>query len=63
MTCAFKNDATKEYIVEFATSDALTFGLELEFQIVNQSTGLLSPSSLEIWQKLSEREDLSLIHI
>ena len=45
--------------MEFATSDALTFGLELEFQIVNQSTGLLSPSSLEIWQKLSEREDVA----
>jgi len=45
--------------MEFSTSNALTFGLELEFQIVNEATGLLSPSSLEIWRKLSEREDVA----
>ena len=39
--------------MEFAKSDALTFGLELEFQIINQATGLLSPSSLEIWKNLA----------
>ena len=43
--------------MEFTKSDALTFGLELEFQIVDQVTGLLSPSSLKIWKALSERED------
>lgn len=44
--------------MEFAKSDALTFGLELEFQIVNRQTGLLSPSSLEIWEKLAGHEDI-----
>ena len=44
--------------MEFAKSDALTFGLELEFQIVNETTGLLSPSSLEIWNKLTGHENL-----
>lgn len=43
--------------MEFTQSTALTFGLELEFQIVNQATGLLSPSSLEIWKSLTDRED------
>ncbi len=42
--------------MQFAPSDALTFGLELEFQIINQATGLLSPSSLEIWESLAEHE-------
>lgn len=45
--------------MEFAKSAALTFGLELEFQIVNQATGLLSPSSLDIWKELSDREDVA----
>lgn len=44
--------------MEFAPSAALTFGLELEFQIVNRETGLLSPSSLDIWDKLADREDI-----
>lgn len=44
--------------MEFAKSMSLTFGLELEFQIVDSATGLLSPSSLEIWKTLSERGDL-----
>lgn len=45
--------------MEFTESKALTFGLELEFQIVNQATGLLSPSSLQIWKELSERDDIA----
>lgn len=45
--------------MNFSKSDALTFGLELEFQIVNEATGLLSPSSLEIWRHLSDREDVA----
>lgn len=45
--------------MEFTKSEALTFGLELEFQIVNEATGRLSPSSLAIWNALSEREDLA----
>ncbi len=44
--------------MEFAKSEALTFGLELEFQIVNEATGLLSPSSLKIWEQLSGHENL-----
>jgi len=44
--------------MEFTKSAALTFGLELEFQIVNRATGLLSPSSLEIWKELADREDI-----
>ena len=45
--------------MEFTKSDALTFGLELEFQIVNEATGRLSPSSLEIWKELLQREDIA----
>ena len=45
--------------MKFAPSDALTFGLELEFQIINQTTGLLSPSSLEIWRALEAHEDIA----
>jgi carboxylate-amine ligase len=45
--------------MEFSQSAALTFGLELEFQIVDEKTGLLSPSSLEIWKELSDREDVA----
>ena len=45
--------------MDFAKSAALTFGLELEFQIVNRETGLLSPSSLEIWEKLADHEDIA----
>jgi carboxylate-amine ligase len=45
--------------MEFSQSAALTFGLELEFQIVVEKTGLLSPSSLEIWKELSDREDVA----
>ena len=45
--------------MEFAKSEALTFGLELEFQIVNEKTGLLSPSSLELWEELRQRKDVA----
>ncbi len=45
--------------MEFKKSAALTFGLELEFQIINRVTGLLSPSSLEILNELAGREDSS----
>lgn len=44
--------------MKFAKSEALTFGLELEFQIVNEATGLLSPSSLEIWKQLADNKNL-----
>jgi carboxylate-amine ligase len=40
--------------MKFTKSDALTFGLELEFQIVNRETGLLSPSSLELWKVVDD---------
>lgn len=43
--------------MQFSHSEALTFGMELEFQIVNSSTGALSPSSLEFWEILKQRED------
>ena len=45
--------------MKFAPSNALTFGIELEFQIINQTTGLLSPSSLEIWRALEAHEDIA----
>lgn len=45
--------------MQFAKSDDLTFGMELEFQIVNDRTGLLSPSSLEFWDALEQRNDAS----
>lgn len=35
--------------MDFAKSADLSFGLELELQIVNSSTGRLSPSSAEFW--------------
>lgn len=38
--------------MKFKKSDALTFGMELELQIINASTGTLSPSSLEFWNYL-----------
>ncbi len=43
--------------MEFSTSAPLTFGLELEFQIFSETTGLLSPSSLEIWREVTDRKD------
>ena len=43
--------------MQFSKSDDLTFGMELEFQIVSDRTGLLSPSSLELWEALKQRND------
>lgn len=43
--------------MQFSKSDDLTFGMELEFQIVSDRTGLLSPSSLEFWDTLQQRHD------
>lgn len=43
--------------MEFTQSADLSFGLELEFQIVNSRTGRLSPSSLELWGDLKDRPD------
>ena len=45
--------------MKFTQSDALTFGLELEYQIVDEATGLLSPSSLAIWNALSNHPYLA----
>ena len=44
--------------MEFKKSEALTFGMELELQIVNASTGALSPSSLEFWEVVKQRADV-----
>ena len=38
--------------MSFKSSDPLTFGLELEFQIVDRRTGMLSPSSTALWEAL-----------
>lgn len=38
--------------MNFAKSDDLTFGMELELQIVSSQSGRLSPSSAEIWEEL-----------
>ena len=43
--------------MRFAESKALTFGMELELQIVNVDTGMLSPSSLDIWREAAQRKD------
>lgn len=43
--------------MKFARSSALTFGMELELQIVSRATGALSPSSLELWEDLKTRDD------
>lgn len=45
--------------MQFSKSDDLSFGMELELQIVSDSTGLLSPSSLEFWDALQQRDDAS----
>lgn len=41
--------------MQFRKSDALTFGMELEFQIVSASTGTLSPASLGFWEVVKKR--------
>lgn len=38
--------------MEFSRSEPLTFGLELELQIVDSTTGRLSPSSIELLERL-----------
>lgn len=43
--------------MEFRSSRALTFGMELELQIVSVETGALSPSSLAFWEVLKDSED------
>lgn len=43
--------------MHFSQSADLTFGLELEFQIVDGSSGRLSPSSLDLWDALKGRPD------
>jgi glutamate---cysteine ligase / carboxylate-amine ligase len=42
--------------MEFNASAPLTFGLELELQIVDATTGLLSPSSMALWPALQAGE-------
>lgn len=39
--------------MQFKKSTALTFGLELELQIVDPATGRLSPAGMKIWDVLS----------
>lgn len=43
--------------MKFSDSSALTFGMELELQIVSSETGLLSPSSLKFWEIVKQRDD------
>lgn len=43
--------------MHFTKSADLTFGLELELQIVDGKSGRLSPSSLELWDSLKTRPD------
>lgn len=43
--------------MNFAKSDDLSFGLELELQIVSSHNGRLSPSSTEFWEVLKEQEN------
>lgn len=44
--------------MNFAKSEDLTFGLELELQIVNRQDGRLSPSSGEFWEVLKHKENV-----
>lgn len=43
--------------MKFAASEALTFGLELEFQIVDRTSGLLAPSGLALRESLEGSEN------
>jgi len=43
--------------MNFAASQPLTLGLELELQVVNAATGQLSPSSLALWDQLKDTPD------
>ena len=38
--------------MQFAASEPLTFGLELELEVVDPATGLLSASSMALWEQL-----------
>ncbi|RYG33721.1 MAG: YbdK family carboxylate-amine ligase [Burkholderiales bacterium] len=38
--------------MDFAASERLTFGLELELEVIEPATGLLSASSVPIWEEL-----------
>lgn len=40
--------------MEFAASERLTFGLELELEVIETATGQLSPSSVPLWEALQE---------
>lgn len=40
--------------MDYKQSQALTFGMELELQIVDTETGKLSPSSAELWSELEK---------
>lgn len=44
--------------MRFSKSEALTFGLELEFQIVSIETGLLSSSGMAFWGAVKDRADV-----
>jgi len=44
--------------MQFHESKPLTFGMELELQIVNASTGNLEPASLNFWDVVKERADV-----
>ncbi|WP_394791590.1 YbdK family carboxylate-amine ligase [Rhodoferax sp.] len=44
--------------MHFQHSKALTFGMELELQIVDDATGLLSPSSGELWTELERLPEI-----
>ncbi len=44
--------------MNFAKSEDLTFGLELELQIVNRQDGRLSPSSGEFWEVLKHKDNV-----
>ncbi|MFO0688151.1 MAG: YbdK family carboxylate-amine ligase [Myxococcota bacterium] len=44
-------------MMEFRSSSALTFGMELELQIVSSETGALSPSSLAFWESVKDSRD------
>lgn len=47
----------KDEKMKFAKSYDLTFGLELELQIVSDKSGKLSPSSAEFWERLKHQEN------
>ncbi len=40
--------------MDFQPSNALTFGMELELQLVDEATGQLSPCSAELWRELEQ---------